>query len=260
MARSNTSRPFPAPPGADQGGHSPGPPDTRKTGLDGHSLDLRSERDISATRELITRRWPESTFHDQSTDRLVFTSGIAPFDDLFPLGGLPYGQLVELTGKSGSGKTGLLFTLLAGMAARKKGLRIGYIDFPNTFFPVAADYQGLIPNHLFIVKPDVVGSGIRAAELLLKYREVAMIVFDLIGVKHELPLAMLHRIRQKTVRAKALIWFLTEQPEHDSPREIVPASMASLRLDVTRIAEQRVKLAVVKSRICKPGNEIEVVI
>ena len=245
MARPNTSRPIPATPGADQDRHSP---------------DLRSERDISATRDLITRRWPESTFHDQSHDRLVFTSGIEPFDDLFPLGGLPYGQLVELTGQAGAGKTGLLFRLLAGMAARKKGLRIGYIDFPNTFFPVAADYHGLIPNHLFIVKPDVVGSGIRAAELLLKHREVAMIVFDLVGVKHELPLAMLHRIRQKTVRARGLVWFLTEQPESDSPREIVPASMASLRLEVTRTAEQRVKAVVVKSRICKPSNEIEVVI
>ena len=39
----------------------------------------RKDPEINATRDLITRRWPESTFHDQSHDRLVFTSGIAPF-------------------------------------------------------------------------------------------------------------------------------------------------------------------------------------
>ena len=211
--------------------------------------------------EDITRRWPEAVFHDLQADRLIFKSGLAAFDRLFPMGGLPYGQLLEITGSGGSGKTGFLFHLLAGMVAHQAGLRIAYLDFPNTFFPVAAESGGISPAHLYIVKPDTVAGGIRAAELLLKHREVSILVCDLVGITTELPLPLLHRIRQKTVRARGMVLFLTERPTGSQPiREIVPASMASLRLEISRIDDRTVRAAITKSRICPPGKAVEVVL
>jgi len=87
-----------------------------------------------------------------------------------------------------------------------------------------------------------------------------MVVFDLVGIRHELPLAMLHRVRQTTVRARGLVWFVTEPADDKTAGELVPASMASLRLTVVRSSERSVSVALDKSRICKPGNKIEVVV
>lgn len=209
--------------------------------------------------EDLGRRWPEAVFHDPQADRLIFTSGLASFDRLFPMGGLPYGQLLEITGPGGSGKTGFLFHLLAGMVAHQTGLRIAYLDFPNTFFPIAAECGGIGPASLYIVKPDTMAGGMRAAELLLKHREVSILVCDLVGISAELPLPLLHRIRQKTVRARGMVVFLTERPAGNvSVREIVPASMASLRLEISRLEAHTVRAIVTKSRLCTPGQEIEV--
>lgn len=224
-----------------------------------NSLPVNKLPAVARLGEDINRRWPEAAFHDPQADRLIFKSGLAAFDQLFPMGGLPYGQLLEITGPGGSGKTGFLFHLLAGIVTHQAGIRIAYLDFPNTFFPVAAECGGISPANLYIVKPDSVAGGIRAAELLLKHREVSILVCDLVGITTELPLPILHRIRQKTVRARGMVLFLTERPAGSQPiREIVPASMASLRLEISRVDDRTVRAVITKSRICPPGKEIEV--
>lgn len=215
----------------------------------------RPDSPVNHLRRQIESRWPETGYSDRAFDSRVFTTGLKVFDSLFPTGGLPYGQLVEITGKSGGGKTSLLFRLLAGMIREKSGagLNIGYIDFSNSFFPTAAEYGGIDPSRLFIVKPDSTLSGLRAAELLLKHNQARIIVCDLVGIRTALPMGIMHRLRRKTTRARGLVIFLTE----NNP-DIVPASMTSLRLDIARIDTARVRMNILKSRLSSPGKTVEV--
>lgn len=211
----------------------------------------RADHSITTVRQEIAGRWPEVVCERRPFERRVFVSHVESFDRLFALGGIPYGQFIEITGGSGSGKTGLMFRLISGMI--KNYDKAAYVDFCNCFFGPAAEYSGLDPARLLIVKPDSLAGGIRAAELLLKHREVAIAVCDLVGINRELPMTLLHRLRRKTIRAHGLVIFLT-----DHTAEIIPASMASLQLVIDRLDPVRVAVRVAKSRVCIPGQTLEV--
>jgi len=187
----------------------------------------------------------------------AFSTGLPELDALFPLRGIPYGQLIEITGGVSSGKTSLLLKLLAHLT--RTGVA-AYIDFSSTFFPSAAAVSGVDLTRLLVVKPDSrptdrVKTGLRTAELLLRNQTVNVIVFDLVGEKQVLPIVLLHRLRLKTVRARALTIFLTENNS-----EIIPSSMASLRLEVLRSGSDRLKVHLTKSRICREGTQAEVLL
>lgn len=217
----------------------------------------RLKPNAAELKELIQKRWPQ-TLAAVANEELVFGTGLSELDALFSLGGIPYGQLIEITGGVSSGKTSFLFKLLARLTRKET---VAYIDFSNTFFPSAAVAGGIDITRLLLVKPnshsadDSIKSGLRTAELLLRERTVRCVVFDLVGQKKILPIVLLHRLRLKTVRAKALVILLSENNS-----EIIPSSMASLRLEVRRRDNNRLKINITKSRISKEGVCVEVLL
>ncbi len=302
---------------------------------------LQNQADIGSKRPTprnltgaIRQKWPEAIRSLTDRDDLFFATGLAELDSLFASGrGLPYGQLIEIRGGVSSGKTSLLFTLLAGAASRPR--RIAYVDFNNAFFPDATGASGIDLSRLLLIKPsnlcrqasrsdgtapresigpgrptprhrasrsdgiDDIKDGIRTAELLFRDRHADIIVFDLVGRHTPLPIGLLHRLRLKTVRAKGLVIFLTQTdsrqitppPERsqDPPEQkmsltqtvqrsvgsctrqsrgcdptavdIVPSSMASLRLEVQRLDDtvsNRHRITITKSRLCAEGIRLEV--
>ncbi|MBU0985207.1 MAG: DNA recombination/repair protein RecA, partial [candidate division Zixibacteria bacterium] len=132
------------------------------------SLDIATHRrqPLSRLKETITRKWPEALCSLTERRELVFTTGIAELDALFHLGGIPYGQLIEITGGVSSGKTALLFDLLAHWSGR---YTITYVDFPDSFFPDAACQAGLDLNHLLLIKPSGQSTGYRRSLDCLKH-------------------------------------------------------------------------------------------
>jgi hypothetical protein len=94
---------------------------------------------------------------------------------------------------------------------------------------------------------------LRSAELIFRYQLACCVVFDLIGEHGQLPLTLLHRLRMQTVRAKALVIFLTEPQSN-----LVPASTTSLKLQVKRNESGSLHVAVARSRISREGIEMEV--
>ena len=214
-------------------------------------------------RQTLREKWPEATssFHDRHD--LYFATGLPQLDRIFPKAcGLPCGQLIEITGGLSSGKTSLLYRLLA--AASANGRAIVYVDFDNAFFPDTAPGSTLQLSQLLVVQPadddtapDPLRAGLRTAELLLRDRRANIIVFDLIGWHTPLPLGLLHRLRLKTVRAKGLVIFLTQKTKAD----IIPSSMAALRLEVRRADQtdpNHLNITVTKSRLCAEGIQMEV--
>lgn len=203
-------------------------------------------------RQLIRRRWPQALYSPVDLPDQLFFTRIAGLDALFPGGGIPYGQLIEITGGVSSGKTSLLFRMLAGVAAT--GI-VGYVDFGDSFFPSAVIAGGVEAEKLLVVKPDCIATGIRTAELLFKQKVARCVVLDLVGVvgKVATSMTLLHRLRQHTVRAGGLGIFLTE-----GNSQLIPASMVSLRLEVRRRELSLLEIIVTKSRISKEGRRSEV--
>ena len=148
----------------------------------------------------------------------VFPTGLPELDSLLPMAGIPCGQLIEITGGVSSGKTSLVFRLMATLTAA--GNRVAYVDFSRSFFPDAAAVSGVDLKSLLVVTAggQAVPDGIRTGELLLRENRARVVVFDLAAAKHPLPLGLLHRLRLRTVRARGLVVFLTQ---HNS--EIIPS-------------------------------------
>jgi len=202
-------------------------------------------------RELVKKKWPESLSAASERSDRVFATGMDAFDSLFPGKGIPLGQLVEITGSLSSGKTSFLFRILAALTKKQIA---AYLDFSNSFFPSAAESSGIDLSRILIVKSNDIREGLRAAELILRHEIASCIVFDLVKSRGILPLAMMHRLRQKTLKAGSIIIFLTENNS-----EIIPTSMIALRIEIERIGSTRLVATVTKSRISKKGFRVELV-
>jgi len=158
---------------------------------------------------------------------------------------IPYGQLLEITGKESSGKTSFLYQCLAKLTAAGC---VAYIDHSNSFFPLAASQSGVNLKRLMIVKAGNISDALRKAELLLNRKKTNAIVLDLVNEKQLLPMTLLHRLRMDTVRSRSILIFLT-----DNSLQIIPSSMVSVRLLVSRAFESKIAVEVTKSRISKEG-------
>jgi len=199
-----------------------------------------------AVRNLLLQKWPQSVPSFASTGDGVFRTGVREFNELLPGGGVPRGQWVEITGAPGSGKTGLLFSLLAGGAADEP---IAYLDLPRQLFPAALVAAGLSPARLFWLAPAGPGPALRAAETLLARKRCRLVVFDVTGQNSLWPQPLVHRLRQETLRSGALVLLLSEPSQ-----QVVPPSTVSLRVSVERQNACCV-LRVLKSRLGGEGTQ-----
>lgn len=206
---------------------------------------------LSQLTKTLAARWPQACNLGGDWSQIVFTSGMQSFDSLFAGGGIPYGQLIEITGDICCGKTTFLLKLLAGMTASMPDLRAAYIDYSHSFFPPSAVEQGIDLNRLLIAKPKSMATGLRTAELIFRHELARLVLIDLVGVTQPLPMTLLHRLRLQTIKAKGLVVLLTEQPAGRMSEKIIANSMVSLRLKVTGGDQSTMNVTVIKSRICK---------
>ena len=200
-------------------------------------------------RKLIEEKWPGAFCFGTDGSGGVFSTGIETFDSIFPRKGISYGQIVEITGGVSSGKTSFLFRMLGSLTKRD---HVVYLDFSRSFFPSAAESSGMDISQVLVERSSEPGRGLRVAELILKHKLARCIVFDLVGTNRALPYTMMHRLRQETLRASAIIFFLTE-----GHSRIIPAAMVSLRLEVRRIDRLRFEVVVTKSRISGGQSRFE---
>jgi hypothetical protein len=197
-----------------------------------------------ALKKLLSEKWPQAIPAASAQDQTIFRTGVPEFNQLLPDGGLPRGQWLEITGEPGSGKTGLLFALLAGCAPDELIL---YLDLPRQFFPAAARAAGVRLSQVRWLAPAGLHSAMRIAEAFLTRQRACVVVFDLVGQKSPMPQAWVHRLRQETVRCNALFLLLTEPPA-----QVVPASTVALRVGVAREGAA-CTLQVIKSRLGGEG-------
>ena len=141
-------------------------------------------------------------------------TGIAPFDGLFPGGGLPLGQAVELWGEAASGRTSLALRAVA--AAHREGRLAAFLDGPRELYPPAAAALGVQLERLLIVRPKAPGQLIWSAVQLLRSGAFACVVLDLTHTGVRPSLAEGRKLCDAAQKSGSLLLMLTP-PE--SPAE-----------------------------------------
>lgn len=198
----------------------------------------------------LRNRFPELFCKIQPEAQNYFRTGNRTFDCLFPREGLPSGLLVELTGSASSGKTALLFNLLAGY---QRLHQLAYVDCSSTFFPIAAKSAGIAVEQLLMATTNSCGEAVRAVENLLRLTPVRIIVCDVTGRIDRLQMEQMHRLRIRTVRYQGLVVFLTDLRSH-----MFPPSLMSLQLTVSRRNRKMVCVTITRSKISPGGQCAEV--
>lgn len=210
---------------------------------------------ISEVTKLINQKWPEAII-SRPTIADLFSTGIEAFDGLFRAGGIPYGQLIELTGEAGSGKTSLLWRIVAAFTKQRE---VAYVDLSGSFFAASVLKAGVDLKRLLVARPDSLAAAARTTELIMQHRLCGIVICDLVrlnrvkAAKEILNIPWCHRLRSRTARAKGLVIFVTENNS-----DIIPPSMVALRLEVSRTSARKVIVRVGRSRICAEGGLAEV--
>ncbi|MEW6742028.1 MAG: hypothetical protein AB1486_04645 [Planctomycetota bacterium] len=107
-------------------------------------------------RDLVRQRWPSAVVSgdpscgDPSPSLPSLSTGFPDLDALLPGQGVPRGRLTEISGASSSGKTSVVFSLVAATLARHEPT--AYVDAGGTFFPPAAEQAGIPLDSLLWIR------------------------------------------------------------------------------------------------------------
>ncbi|MBW2389419.1 MAG: hypothetical protein JRG89_13410, partial [Deltaproteobacteria bacterium] len=110
--------------------------------------------------------------------RSRYPTGLCEIDELIG-GGFPMGCLSEISGPISSGRTSLVFALLA--QATRSGAHVAWVDRADTFDPPSAEAAGVVLEHVLWVRAQRVLAALRCSERILATEGFALVVLDLTG-------------------------------------------------------------------------------
>jgi recombination protein RecA len=221
----------------------------------------------------------------------AISTGALSLDLALGVGGMPRGRIVEVFGPESSGKTTLLYHLLA--EAQKKGGICAFIDAEHAMDPAYAKRIGLDIDELLVSQPDHGEQALEIADMLIRSGAVSVVAIDSVAAltpKVELEGAMgdqtvglqarmmsqaMRKLAGNLNRADTLCVFTNQIREKvgvmfGSP-ETQPGGRAlkfyaSQRLDIRRIETlkdgveavgNRVRVKVVKNKVAAPFRQAE---
>src|SRR5215212_9301125 len=222
---------------------------------------------------------------------LAVPTGALSLDLALGVGGLPRGRIVEIFGPESSGKTTLLYHVLA--QAQAQGGICAFIDAEHAMDPVYAKRIGVDVDELLVSQPDHGEQALEIADLLIRSGAVDVVAIDSVAAltpKAELEGAMgdqtvglqarmmsqaMRKLAGNLNRANTLCIFTNQIREKvgvmfGSP-ETQPGGRAlkfyaSQRLDIRRIETlkdgveavgNRVRVKVVKNKVAAPFRQAE---
>src|SRR5215203_1439656 len=218
-------------------------------------------------------------------------TGALSLDLALGVGGVPRGRIVEVFGPESSGKTTLLYHVLA--QAQAQGGICAFIDAEHAMDPVYAKRIGVDVDELLVSQPDHGEQALEIADLLIRSGAVDVVAIDSVAAltpKAELEGAMgdqtvglqarmmsqaMRKLAGNLNRANTLCIFTNQIREKvgvmfGSP-ETQPGGRAlkfysSQRLDIRRIETlkegteavgNRVRVKVVKNKVASPFRQAE---
>jgi len=221
----------------------------------------------------------------------AISTGSLPLDLALGIGGLPRGRVVELYGPESSGKTTLVYHVIA--EAQRRGGICAFIDAEHAMDPQYARKIGVNVDDLLVSQPDTGEQALEITELLVRSGALDVVAVDSVaaltpkaeiegemgdshvGLQARLMSQALRKLAGTLNRTDTICLFTNQLREKigvmfGSP-ETTPGGRAlkfysSVRLDIRRIetlkdgAEaygNRVRVKVVKNKVAPPFKQAE---
>src|SRR4249920_1016806 len=218
-------------------------------------------------------------------------TGCLSLDLALGIGGLPRGRIVEVFGPESSGKTTLVYHVIA--EAQRLGGICAFIDAEHAMDPAYAKHIGVNIDDLLVSQPDTGEQGLEIAELLIRSGALDVVAVDSVaaltpkaeiegemgdthvGLQARLMSQALRKLAGTLNRTDTICLFTNQLREKigvmfGSP-ETTPGGRAlkfysSVRLDIRRIETlkegveafgNRVRVKVVKNKVAPPFKQAE---
>ncbi len=218
-------------------------------------------------------------------------TGALSLDVALGIGGLPRGRIVEVYGPESSGKTTLIYHLIA--QAQKRGGTAAFIDAEHSMDPAYARRIGVNIDELLVSQPDNGEQALEIADLLIRSGALDVVAIDSVaalvpkaeiegemgdthvGLQARLMSQALRKLAGTLNRAGTICIFTNQLREKigvmfGSP-ETTPGGRAlkfysSVRLDIRRIETlkegseaigNRARVKVVKNKVAAPFRQAE---
>ena len=218
-------------------------------------------------------------------------TGALSLDLALGIGGMPRGRIVEVFGPESSGKTTLVYHVIA--EAQKLGGVCAFIDAEHAMDPLYAQNLGVNIDELLVSQPDYGEQGLEIADMLVRSGAVDVVAIDsvaaltpraelegqmgdqTVGVQARMMSQAMRKLAGNLNRTSTLCLFVNQIREKvgvmfGSP-ETQPGGRAlkfysSQRLDIRRIETlkegteavgNRVRVKVVKNKVAAPFRQAE---
>src|SRR5687768_7703387 len=219
------------------------------------------------------------------------STGSLSLDLALGIGGLPRGRIVEIFGPESSGKTTLVYHVIA--EAQRRGGIAAFIDAEHAMDPTYAKRIGVDIDQLLVSQPDTGEQALEIAELLIRSGALDVVAIDSVaaltpkaeiegemgdshvGLQARLMSQALRKLAGTLNRTDTICLFTNQLREKigvmfGSP-ETTPGGRAlkfyaSVRLDIRRIETlkdgveaigNRVRVKVVKNKVAPPFKQAE---
>ena len=221
----------------------------------------------------------------------AISTGSLPLDLALGIGGLPRGRVVEIYGPESSGKTTLVYHVIA--EAQRQGGICAFIDAEHAMDPVYAKNIGVNIDELLVSQPDTGEQALEICELLVRSGALSVVAIDSVaaltpkaeiegemgdshvGLQARLMSQALRKLAGTLNRTETICIFTNQLREKigvmfGSP-ETTPGGRAlkfyaSVRLDIRRIETlkdgveaigNRVRVKVAKNKVSPPFKQAE---
>ncbi|HEX4518509.1 MAG TPA: recombinase RecA [Gaiellaceae bacterium] len=221
----------------------------------------------------------------------AISTGSLPLDMALGIGGLPRGRVVEIFGPESSGKTTLVYHVIA--EAQRLGGICAFIDAEHAMDPAYAKKIGVNIDELLVSQPDTGEQALEICELLVRSGALSVVAIDSVaaltpkaeiegemgdshvGLQARLMSQALRKLTGTLNRTETICIFTNQLREKigvmfGSP-ETTPGGRAlkfyaSVRLDIRRIETlkdgveaigNRVRVKVAKNKVSPPFKQAE---
>jgi recombination protein RecA len=219
------------------------------------------------------------------------STGSLALDLALGIGGLPRGRIIEIFGPESSGKTTLVYHVIA--EAQRRGGICAFIDAEHAMDPAYAKRIGVNIDELLVSQPDTGEQALEITELLIRSGALAVVAIDSVaaltpkaeidgemgdslpGIQARLMSQALRKLAGTLNRTETICIFTNQLREKigvmfGNP-ETTPGGRAlkfysSVRLDIRRIETlkegveaigNRVRVKVVKNKVAPPFKQAE---
>ena len=257
--------------------------------------DSQREQALDAALSQIERQYGKGTVMKMSDQAQVaipsISTGSLSLDLALGVGGLPRGRIIEIFGPESSGKTTLVYHVIA--EAQRRGGICAFIDAEHAMDPSYARRIGVNIDDLLVSQPDNGEQALEIAELLIRSGAVDVVAVDSVaaltpkaeiegemgdshvGLQARLMSQALRKLAGTLNRTGTVALFTNQLREKigvmfGNP-ETTPGGRAlkfysSIRLDIRRIETlkegveaigNRVRVKVVKNKVAPPFKQAE---